>query len=125
VAAGMACLQALRAPGVYERLEFIGREVEAGLRAEAEEAKVAVTINRVGSMFTLFFTEGPVYDYPSAKRSDTARYARFFHLMLEEGVYLPPSQFESAFLSLSINEPEVAHILRAARRALRALGQGA
>ncbi|QRN96705.1 glutamate-1-semialdehyde 2,1-aminomutase [Archangium violaceum] len=125
VAAGIASLQALRAPGVYERLDFVGREIEAGLRAEAEEAKIPVTINRVGSMFTVFFTEGPVYDYASAKKADTARYSRFFHQMLEEGVYLPPSQFEAAFLSLSINEPEVAHILRAARKAFRALGQGA
>jgi glutamate-1-semialdehyde 2,1-aminomutase len=125
VAAGLASLQALRSPGVYERLDFVGREIEAGLRAEAEEAKIPVTINRVGSMFTVFFTEGPVYDYASAKKADTARYSRFFHHMLEEGVYLPPSQFEAAFLSLSINEPEVAHILRAARKALRALGQGA
>jgi glutamate-1-semialdehyde 2,1-aminomutase len=66
-----------------------------------------------------------VFDYASAKKADTARYGRFFHTMLEEGVYLPPSQFEAAFLSLSINEPEVAHILRAARKAFRAVGQGA
>ncbi|MET0405015.1 MAG: glutamate-1-semialdehyde 2,1-aminomutase [Cystobacter sp.] len=125
VAAGMATVQALRSPGLYERLDAIGRELEAGLRAEAKEAQVPVTINRVGSMFTVFFTEGPVFDYASAKKSDTARYGRFFHHMLEEGVYLPPSQFEAAFISLSLNEPEVAHILRAARRALRALGQGA
>ncbi len=114
-----------RSPGAYERLDAIGRELEAGLRAEAEEARVPVTINRVGSMFTVFFTEGPVFDYASAKKSDTARYGRFFHHMLEAGVYLPPSQFESAFLSLSINEPEVAHILRAAREAFRALVQTA
>lgn len=125
VAAGIATLQALRAPGIYERLDFIGRELEAGLRAEAKEANVPVTINRVGSMITVFFTEGPVFDYASAKKSDTARYGRFFHQMLEEGVYLPPSQFEAAFLSLSINEPEVAHILRAARKAFRAVAQGA
>ena len=125
VAAGIATLHALRAPGIYERLDSIGRELEAGLRAEAQEANIPVTINRVGSMITVFFTEGPVFDYASAKKADTARYGRFFHHMLEEGVYLPPSQFEAAFLSLSINEPEVAHILRAARKAFRAVGQGA
>ena len=125
VAAGLATLHALRAPGVYERLDSIGRELEAGLRAEAKEANISVTINRVGSMITVFFTEGPVFDYASAKKADTARYGRFFHQMLEEGVYLPPSQFEAAFLSLSINEPEVAHILRAARKAFRAVAQGA
>lgn len=121
VAAGLTALRALRSPGVYERLEHIGRELEAGLRAEAKEVGVPATINRVGSMFTLFFTEGPVYDYASAKKSDTERYARFFHAMLEQGVYLPPSQFEAAFLSLAINEPEVAHVLGAARKAFRAL----
>jgi len=125
VAAGLATLHALRAPGVYERLDAIGRELEAGLRSEAKEANVSVTINRVGSMLTVFFTEGPVFDYASAKKADTARYGRFFHQMLEEGVYLPPSQFEAAFLSLSINEPEVAHILRAARKAFRAVSLGA
>jgi glutamate-1-semialdehyde 2,1-aminomutase len=123
VAAGLASLEALRAPGVYERLEQVGRELEAGLRGEARAAGVVVTINRVGSMFTVFFTDGPVYDYTSAKKADTARYGRFFHAMLEGGVYLPPSQFEAAFLSLAINEPEVEHILRAARKAFESLGK--
>ena len=81
-----------------------------------------VTINRVGSMLTVFFTGSPVYDYASAKKADTARFAKFFHAMLHEGVYLPPSQFEAAFVSLAIGEPEVAHILSAAKKAFRALG---
>jgi glutamate-1-semialdehyde 2,1-aminomutase len=121
VAAGMVQLQALQAPGTYERLEEIGRRIEEGLRAEAKAAGVPVTLNRVGSMFTVFFTDQPVYDYASAKKADTARFGKFFHAMLHEGVYLPPSQFEAAFLSLAINEPEVAHILAAARKAFRAL----
>jgi glutamate-1-semialdehyde aminotransferase len=62
---------------------------------------VPVTVNRVGSMLTAFFTDGPVTDYASAKRADTARYARFFHGMLERGVFLAPSQFEAAFVSLA------------------------
>ena len=121
VAAGMAQVKALQAPGTYERLEQVGRQIEEGLLAEAKAAGVPVTLNRVGSMFTVFFTDAPVYDYASAKKADTARFGKFFHAMLHEGVYLPPSQFEAAFLSLAINEPEVAHILAAARKALRAL----
>ena len=122
VAAGMACLRALSAPGTYERLDQIGRELEAGLRGEARGAGVVIHINRVGSMFTVFFSENPVYDYTTAKKADTARYGRFFHAMLEQGVYLPPSQFEAAFISLAIAEPEVEHVLRAARKAFASLG---
>ncbi len=122
VAAGMACLRALSAPGTYERLDQIGRELEAGLRGEARGAGVVIHINRVGSMFTVFFSDSPVYDYTTAKKADTARYGRFFHAMLEQGVYLPPSQFEAAFISLAIAEPEVEHVLRAARKAFASLG---
>lgn len=121
VAAGMAQVKALQAPGTYERLEQVGRMIEEGLLKEAKAANVPVTLNRVGSMFTVFFTDSPVYDYASAKKADTARFGKFFHAMLHEGVYLPPSQFEAAFLSLAIGEPEVAHILAAARKAFRAL----
>ena len=80
-----------------------------------------VTVNRVGSMLTVFFTAEPVFDYPSAKKADTAKFGRFFHAMLEGGVYLPPSQFESAFVSLAMGDAEVAHVLAAARRAFAAV----
>jgi glutamate-1-semialdehyde 2,1-aminomutase len=122
VAAGLACLKALAAPGTYKRLEQISAMLEEGLVAEAKAAGVPVTVNRVGSMLTVFFTSSPVYDYASAKKADTARFSKFFHAMLHEGVYLPPSQFEAAFVSLAIGEAEVAHILAAARKAFRALG---
>ncbi len=122
VAAGMACVKALAAPGTYQRLEQLGLLLEEGFRAEAKAAGVPVTVNRVGSMLTVFFTSEPVFDYASAKKADTAKFGRFFHAMLEEGVYLPPSQFEAAFISLAIGEPEVAHVLAAARKAFRALG---
>ncbi|RKH10504.1 glutamate-1-semialdehyde-2,1-aminomutase [Corallococcus sp. CA053C] len=122
VAAGMACLKALAAPGTYSRLEQLGLLLEEGFRAEAKAAGVPVTVNRVGSMLTVFFTAEPVFDYASAKKADTAKFGRFFHAMLHEGVYLPPSQFEAAFVSLAIGEPEVAHVLAAARKAFRALG---
>ncbi|XXF78559.1 glutamate-1-semialdehyde 2,1-aminomutase [Myxococcaceae bacterium GXIMD 01537] len=121
VAAGMTQLKALQAPGTYERLEQVSRAIGDGLAAEAKAAGVPVTVNRVGSMLTVFFTDSPVYDYASAKKSDTARFGKFFHAMLEAGVYLPPSQFEAAFVSLAIGEAEVAHILAAARKAFRSL----
>jgi glutamate-1-semialdehyde 2,1-aminomutase len=121
VAGGLACLKALGRPGSYERLESIARSLTDGLMAEARAAGVPVTLNRVGSMWTLFFTPEPVFDYASAKRADVKRFGRFFHAMLDRGVYLPPSQFEAAFASLAMGEREVEHTLAAARHAFRAL----
>ena len=121
VAGGLACLRALGEPGVYEKLEGISRGLTDGLVAEARAAGVPVTLNRVGSMWTLFFTDGPVFDYPSAKRADVKRFGNFFHALLDRGVYLPPSQFEAAFVSLAMGEREVEHTLAAARHAFRAL----
>ena len=80
-----------------------------------------MTLNRVGSMWTLFFTEGPVFDYPTAKRADVKAFGNFFHALLDRGVYLPPSQFEAAFVSLAMGEREIEHTLAAARHAFRAL----
>jgi glutamate-1-semialdehyde 2,1-aminomutase len=121
VAGGLACLKALGRPGSYEQLESIARTLTDGLLAEAKAAGVPVTLNRVGSMWTLFFTPEPVFDYPSAKRADVKRFGRFFHAMLDRGAYLPPSQFEAAFVSLAMGEREVEHSLAAARHAFRAL----
>ena len=121
VAGGLACLRALGAPGVYERLEATSRALTDGLLAEARAASVPVTLNRVGSMWTLFFTEGPVHDYPTAKRSDVKAFGRFFHALLDRGVYLPPSQFEAAFASLAMGEREIEHTVAAARQAFRSL----
>ncbi|MBS2026860.1 MAG: glutamate-1-semialdehyde 2,1-aminomutase [Deltaproteobacteria bacterium] len=119
VAAGAAALDALGAPGVYERLEETSAAIERGLTQAVTEAGVAARVNRVGSMWTLFFTADEVFDYPSAKKADTARFGRFFHAMLERGIYLPPSQFESAFVSLAHGPDEVRLTLEAAREALR------
>ncbi len=121
VAAGMACLTELSKPGVFEKLEGISARICDGLLSEAKAAGVPVTINRVGSMFTVFFTDGPVFDYPSAKRADTAKFGRFFHAMLDEGIYLPPSQFESAFISLAHGDVEIDQTLAAAKKAFRAV----
>jgi glutamate-1-semialdehyde 2,1-aminomutase len=121
VAAGLACLRLLEDEGAYARLEATGKALQEGLLAAAREAGVDVTLNRVGSMWTLFFTKGPVRDYRTAKTADVERFGRFFHAMLEAGVYLPPSQFEAAFVSLAMGEAEVAHTLEAARLALRSV----
>jgi len=120
VAAGAAALDALAEPGVYERLEQTSAAIERGLTQAITEAGVAARVNRVGSMWTLFFTADEVFDYPTAKKADTARFGTFFHAMLERGVYLPPSQFESAFVSLAHGPDEVRLTLDAAREALRA-----
>ena len=114
MAAGCATLDLLQRPGTYARLE-------AGLRRARDEADVKVTVNRVGSMITLFFAPGPVVDYASAKASDTALFARFFHGLLARGVYFPPAQFEAAFVSLAHSESDVDATVRAAAAIFRDL----
>ena len=120
MAAGRATLDALQAAGVYERLEALGARLEQGLVRAARQAGVTVTVNRAGSLLTPFFCEGPVTDYESAKRSDTARFARFFHAMLDRGFYLPPAQFEALFLSLAHTEADVDRTVEAAGEAFSA-----
>ena len=98
VAAGMATLEALDA-NAYEQLEAAGRRAAAAFEGAADAAGVPVRLNRVGSMFTPFFVDGPVDDYDSAKRADVARFAGWFRRLRAHGVSLPPSQFEAAFVS--------------------------
>jgi glutamate-1-semialdehyde 2,1-aminomutase len=114
VAAGLKTLEILRRPGLYERLDSLTGKLTDGLVVEAARVGVALTVNRVGSMFTAFLTPQAVTDYPSAKRSDTAAYGLFFRSLLESGVYFPPSQFEAAFVSTSHSEGDVAATLQAA-----------
>jgi len=121
VAAGIACLTELGKPGSYERLEATSKKLTEELAGIAKRAGVPLTLNRVGSMWTAFFTEGPVFDYASAKTSDVAKFGRFFHRMLERGVYLPPSQFEAAFCSLAHTDADLEKTLEAAQSALAAL----
>ena len=121
VTAGIETLKLLKKPGVYRQLEERGRFLSEGLLEAARELGVGVTLNRVGSMMTLFFTPGPVTDYASAKKSDTLAFARFFRAMLEAGIYLPPSQFEAAFLSTAHTSADIAKTVRAARTAFKKL----
>ena len=120
MAAGSAVLDLLARPGAYEALETASARLEQGLRRAARDASVTVTINRVASMITVFFCPGPVTDYASAKASDTKRFARFFHAMQERGVYLPPAQFEAAFVSLAHGDAEIDATVDAARAAFTA-----
>ena len=116
MSAGIATLTALSEPGVYERLEALGRRVAEGLRAAADAAGRPVTINRVGAMLTMFFRDGPVRSFADARHADTDAYAAYWRHMLESGVYLAPSQFESAMISLALSDDDVERAASAARR---------
>lgn len=125
MAAGIATLKSLKKPGTYEKLEALSAALAQGLRAAAEKAECPVQVNQVGSMFTVFFTGTPVTDFRTAKTSDTDRFRRFFHAMLERGIYLAPSQFEACFVSLAHTRKDVALTVRAAQEAFRAAVSGA
>ena len=118
-AAGIATLTALKSRAVYVKLERLTEHLVQGLLEVAKVAGVAVRINRVGSMFTVFFTSAPVTDYQTARASDTDRYGRFFQAMLERGVYFPPSQFEACFVSLVHTFKDIDETIKAAREALK------
>jgi glutamate-1-semialdehyde 2,1-aminomutase len=117
--AGLVTLRRLRDPSVYERLEEAAARLCEGMAGAAREAGVHTVTNRVGSMFTTFFTESEVTDWPSAAKSDRDRYGRFFHAMLGEGVYLAPSQFEAAFIGVAHTDELLDRTVEAARRAFR------
>jgi glutamate-1-semialdehyde 2,1-aminomutase len=121
VAAGIATLNALKKPGVYPKIERLAAELVSGLKTAARNAEVPVWINSMGSMFTVFFTANPVTDYQSAKTSDTARYSRFFHALLNRGVYFPPSQFEACFVSLAHMRKDINATIAAAKEAFKAV----
>lgn len=116
--AGLVTLRRLRDKSVYERLEVASRKLCDGLSDAAGEAGVKTVTNRVGSMWTSFFTDEPVVDWDSANKSDRQRYGKFFHAMLEEGVYLAPSQFEAGFVSLAHTDQIIERTVAAARKAL-------
>jgi glutamate-1-semialdehyde 2,1-aminomutase len=119
MAAGHATLQVLREPDTYERLESLADRVAAGLRDAIAQGSVPATLNQVGAMMTLFFCEGPVVDFASAKAADTATYARYWRHMLERGIYLAPSQFESTMISLALDDNDVARAGEAAAEFFR------
>ncbi len=121
MAAGIAQLELLRDPSVYEILEERTANLVAGLRLAATEAGIPLVAGHVGSMFGYFFQTGPVIDYQSARRSDTARFARWFWGMIAQGVYLAPSQFEAGFVSLAHGDADIEETVAAARAVMAGL----
>lgn len=118
--AGIETLKVLREPGVFEEIERKTATLADGIGQAAREADVPIFQTRVGTMFCTFFTSDPVTDYASAKKADTARFGRFFRAMLEQGVYLAPSQFEAGFMSLAHSDEDIERTVEATAQAFRA-----
>lgn len=121
MAAGLATITAWTKPGVFERTEEATAQLVSGLRAAAKKYSIPFTADHCGTMFGFFFQNGPVYSYEDAKRSDQGRFTKFFHLMLENGVYLAPSQFEAGFTSATHTGDVIDATLRAADESFRRL----
>jgi glutamate-1-semialdehyde 2,1-aminomutase len=123
MAAGIATLKQLRdrKQEIYPRLEALSGKLVDGVAAAAKDAGVALCHNRVGSMFTWFFTQGPVTDWDSASKSNTEAFGKFFRAMLDSGIYLPPSQYEAAFLSAAHSEQDVEQTIAAAKQSFAAM----
>ena len=122
--AGIAMLEGLRAPGVYERLETAGARLERGLRRAAEETGTPVRVTRAGSLLTLFFTSHDPVDWSSVSLADTRRFAGYFRRMLERGVYLAPSQFEALFVSTAHTDAQIDRTIDTARDVLKGMRWG-
>jgi glutamate-1-semialdehyde 2,1-aminomutase len=121
MAAGIQTLKALGDPQIYAQLEAKSSLLEKGTLEAARKTGIDIQLKRVGSMFAIFFSGEPVMDYETALRTDTRRYARFFHNMLSEGVYLPPSQFEANFVSTAHSAADIEHTLSAVEKAFKSL----
>lgn len=117
--AGVETLKLLRSPGAYDHLNRLGEMIASGLRQVLRDTGIRACVNQVGSMFTLFFGVDEVRNYATARQSDTQMFARYFQGMLDRGIYLPPSQFEAAFLSLAHTEADVQETLSAAKEVLQ------
>jgi glutamate-1-semialdehyde 2,1-aminomutase len=121
VAAGVATLTELQRPGVYEQLEATAVRFTEGVAAAFREAEVPSTINRVASMFTGFFNPGPITSLAQVEQSDTAIYGRYFHALLDRGVYIAPSQFEAGFVSIAHTDADIDRAIEAVVEALAAV----
>jgi len=121
MAAGIAALEELKVSNAYERLEALGQQLEAGLREAARSAKISVQFNRIGSMFCGYFASEPVWNLADALKSDRARFAKFFHGMLAEGIYLASSHFEAGFLSTAHTTGDVDQTVKAAAKTFKIL----
>lgn len=122
-AAGRATLELIkRQPDLYERLEVQSAKLQDGLRRITQETGIPTCSARIGSMMTMFFQPGPVFDYQTAKNSNTERYGEFFRGMLQQGIYLAPSQFEAAFVGTAHGDEEIEQTLTAAQKVLSRIG---
>lgn len=121
MSAGLATLRALRKPGAYQTLEKRAAALTEGIRRIAQKEGIPIRLNRVGSMWTVYFTDRPVLDLASAGRSDIQRFKKFFHAALAEGVYWPPSAFESCFLSLAHSDAVIEQTLSKLQNVFRGL----
>jgi len=121
MAAGLAALDALQSSDAWNRLEAVGSELEQGMVTIAKATQIPMQFQRIGSMFCGYFTEDPVWNLADAMRSDRTRFARFFHGMLDRGVYLAPSQFEAGFISTAHTSAEIEATIRAAEAVLKTL----
>jgi glutamate-1-semialdehyde 2,1-aminomutase len=121
MAAGIAQLKILRdkKSEIYRRLESLSAKLVDGVAAAAKEAGIKLTAQRTGSMFTWFFNPGPITDWTEANNSDVAAFGRFFRKMLDAEIYLPASQFETAFLSTAHSEEDISKTIDAAKQAFR------
>ncbi len=121
MAAGLAALDALQSSDAWNRLEAVGSELEQGMVAVAKATQIPMQFQRIGSMFCGYFTEEPVWNLADAMRSDRTRFARFFHGMLDRGIYLAPSQFEAGFISTAHTSAEIEATIQAAEAVLKTL----
>ena len=121
MAAGIAALEELEASGAYSKLEELSEQLEAGMKAAAKAAGIAVTFNACGSMFCGYFIDRPVYNLADAMHSDRARFSKYFHGMLEEGVYFAPSQFEAGFISAAHTPEDIEKTVQAAAKVMKTL----
>jgi glutamate-1-semialdehyde 2,1-aminomutase len=121
MAAGIAALEELMSDNAYAKLEGCGAQLETGMRDAAKSANVPVQFNRCGSMFCGYFTSEPVHNLADAMKSDRERFKKYFHGMLEEGIYLAPSQFEAGFVSTAHTSSDIEKTVRAAAKVMKAL----
>jgi glutamate-1-semialdehyde 2,1-aminomutase len=128
LAAGLANLEELKVEGKmkneeskYTLLENLGAQLEAGMKDAARSAKIPVQFNRCGSMFCAYFTEAPVHNLADAMQSDRERFKKFFHAMLDAGIYFAPSQFEAGFISTAHTADDLSRTVAVAAKALRRL----
>ncbi|RNB70919.1 glutamate-1-semialdehyde 2,1-aminomutase [Brevibacillus panacihumi] len=121
IRAGIACLEVLAQPGVYEEFERLGAMLEQGIRAAAEKHGAQIQLNRVKGAMAVYFTDQPVYDYDTAQKADSEVFARFFRLLLDEGICIAPSKYEAWFITTAHTEQDIADTIAAVERCFAAL----